>query len=245
MQNLHGHRSDSAAIMELHLITCELCLFLMPTSLCFDDTGGPFRLSMVIRHMKKLLELQADPCEWLKGELCSHFSDTWGQEKHLTVHCSAATVLCPECETSAQQTRTLQKGQGTSPHLSKHLQTVQVWNRPKPCKWRLEMWRCSPAVSHCIFTWEEAAKRWERAAFPTAWEHPCCAKTKRWIFWILLSPLLRGMFKSVPVKVACPVHFHRSKLWTFLHDLGCGCTLGSYRYFGLFSSQLRIHSWVG
>lgn len=139
MQYLHGHRSDSAAIMELHLITYELYLFLMHPSLCFDDTGGPFRLPVVIRHMKKLLELQADLCEWLKGELCSCFNDTSGQEKHLTVQCSAATVLCPECETSAKQTRMLQNSQDTSPHLSKHLQTKQVWNKPKPCSGD---WRC-------------------------------------------------------------------------------------------------------
>lgn len=81
---------------------------------------------MGIRHMKKLQELQAFPCVWLKGELCSCFNDTLGQEKHFAVLCSAATVQCLDFETSAKQTRTLQKGQGASPHLSKHLQTKQV-----------------------------------------------------------------------------------------------------------------------
>lgn len=27
IQNLHGYRSDNAAVMKLHLITCELCPF--------------------------------------------------------------------------------------------------------------------------------------------------------------------------------------------------------------------------
>lgn len=95
-------------------------------------------LLMAIRHTKKLQELQAHPCEWLKGDLCSGFSDTLGQEKNLSVQCRAATALCPECETSTKQTRMLQKGQGASPHLSKHLQIQQVQNRPKPCNgdWR-------------------------------------------------------------------------------------------------------------
>lgn len=89
----------------------------------------------------------------------------------------------------------------------------------KALQWRPEAWRCSPAVSHCIFPWHEVAKRWERVAFPAAWEHPCNVKTKRWIFCVPLSPLLRGMLKSIPLKVVCPLPFHRSKLWTLLQRL--------------------------